>query len=95
MSQSQRSIEDISTQIDSLQKRYATVLRRKAELGGALKAKRDELESLVKEIEDAGYNPKTLVDDRNKAQTELEQLVSSFESDLSEAEKALSAYDKK
>ncbi len=95
MTQPQRSIDELSTTIDSLQKRYATVLRRKAELGGALKAKKDELAALVKEITDAGYNPKTLVDDRNKAQDELEQLVTSFDKDLKDAEEALAAYDKK
>lgn len=90
-----RSVDELSTQIDSLQKRYANVLRRKAELGGALKAKKDELAQLVQEIEDAGYNPRTLVEDRNKAQEELEQLVVTFERDLVDAETALSAYDKK
>lgn len=95
MTQVKRSVDELSTQIDSLQKRYANVLRRKAELGGALKAKKDELALLVKEIEDAGYNPRTLVEDRNKAQEELEQLVTTFERDLVDAESALSAYDKK
>lgn len=95
MNQPQRSIDELSTTIDSLQKRYSSVLRRKAELGGALKAKKDELAALVKEIQDAGYNPKTLVEDRAKAQAELEQLVSTFEKDLKDAEEALAAYDKK
>lgn len=95
MSQPQLSIEELTKQIESLQKRYSTVLRRKAELGGALKAKKDELGALIQEIQDAGYNPKTLVEDRNKAQEELEKLVAAFETDLKEAETALAAYDKK
>jgi len=91
----QRSVDELSSTIDSLQKRYANVLRRKAELGGALKAKKEELAALVKEIQDAGYNPKTLVEDRAKAQSELEHLVSQFEGDLKDAEEALATYDKK
>lgn len=90
-----QTIDDLSSKIDSLGKRYSNVLRRKAEVGGALKAKRDELSALIQEIQDAGYNPKTLVEDRDKARDELEQLVSTFEKDLVEAETALAAYDKK
>lgn len=89
------SPEELTTKIQDLQTRHAHVLKRKAELGGELKSKKDELASLVKEIQAAGYNPKTLVEDRNRAQEELESLMEEFEKGLLEAETSLSTYDKK
>lgn len=89
------SIEELNTKIDDLSKRHMSVNKRKNELGGELKAKRDELGALIKEVQEAGYNPKTLVEDRNKAQEELEALVAEFEKGLTEAETSLQAYDKK
>lgn len=89
------SPEELTTKIQDLQTRHARVLKRKAELGGELKSKKDELQSLVKEIQAAGYNPKTLVEDRNKAQQELESLMEEFERGLIEAETSLTSYDKK
>ena len=88
------SIEQLNSKIDELTKRHGSVNKRKAELGGELKAKRDELGALVKEVQEAGFNPKTLVEDRNKAQEELEALVVEFEKSLVEAETSLQAFDK-
>ena len=87
--------EELNAKIQDLQTRHKRLLNRKAELGGELKSKKDELASLVKEIQAAGYNPKTLVEDRNKAQQELESLMEEFEKGLVAAENSLSAYDKK
>jgi chromosome segregation ATPase len=89
------SPEDLTAKIQDLQNRHQRILKRKAELGGELKSKKDELGALVKEIQAAGYNPKTLVEDRNKAQQELESLMEEFEKGLVEAENSLNAYDKK
>lgn len=86
--------EELQKKMQTLAARHAKVLRRKAELGGELKSKREELVSLVKEIQEAGYNPKTLVDERNRAQAELETLIDSFETDLVEAEQILGEFDK-
>lgn len=88
-------MDELEQKIQDLQTRHARVLKRKAELGGELKSKKEELASLVKEIQDAGFNPKTLVEDRNKAQLELEGLMESFEKELVEAETSLNTYDKK
>lgn len=87
--------DELQKRISDLQTRHARVLKRKTELGGELKSKKDELAALVKEIQAAGYNPKTLVEDRNKAQQELEALMEEFEKGLREAETTLDAYDKK
>jgi FtsZ-binding cell division protein ZapB len=87
--------DKLQEKVQNLSTRHARVLRRKAELGGELKVKREELESLVKEIQAAGYNPKTLVEERNRAQEELETLLGTFENNLVEAETILSEFDRK
>jgi chromosome segregation ATPase len=87
--------DKLQEKMASLSSRHARVLRRKAELGGELKSKKDELTSLVKEIQDAGYNPKTLVEDRDNAQRELETLIEKFEEELVAAETILEDYDNK
>lgn len=89
------SPEELTKRAQDLQSRHARVLKRKTELGGELRSKKEELAALVKEIQVAGYNPKTLVEDRNKAQAELETLMDEFEKGLVEAETSLNAYDKK
>lgn len=89
------SPDKLQERMQNLSTRHARVLRRKAELGGELKSKKDELTALVKEIQAAGYNPKTLLEDRNKAQAELEQLIEQFEINLVEAETILADFDKK
>lgn len=87
--------EELQRKIADLSVRYKRVLQRKTELGGELKSKREELALLVKEIQSAGYNPKTLVEDRNRVQQELETLMAAFESNLVTAETTLETYDKK
>jgi uncharacterized protein YoxC len=87
--------EDLQKRMQDLSTRHAKVLRRKAELSGELKSKKEELLALVKEIQDAGYNPKTLVEERNRAQTELESLLDTFETNLVGAEKTLDEFDHK
>lgn len=86
--------EQLQERMQNLSSRHAKVLRRKSELGGELKSKKAELAALVQEIQDAGYNPKTLVEDRNKAQAELETLLDTFETNLVGAETILGEFDK-
>jgi len=88
------SPEELQNRIADLLRRNQRVLKRKTELGGELKSKKAELANLVKEIQDAGFNPKTLVADRDKAQEELESLMDAFEKGLLEAEQSLADYDK-
>jgi len=87
--------DKLQERMQNLSTRHAKVLRRKAELGGELKSKKEELAALVREIQTAGYNPKTLIEDRNAAQEELETLLDKFETNLVEAETILSEFDKK
>jgi uncharacterized protein YoxC len=90
-----KSIEELSAYIDGLQRRHESVIKKKAELGGELKAKKEELGVLIREITTAGYSPKTLVEDRNKAQADLEALAAEFEKGLVEAEQSIQSYDKR
>jgi chromosome segregation ATPase len=87
--------EALETTIEDLHTRYASAVKRKAEIGGELRAKKAELAGLVKEIQDAGYNPKTLKEDRDREMTELKRKVAEFEASLSEAEEGLRAFDNK
>lgn len=87
--------DELKKRMQDLQTRHQRVLNRKTALGGELKSKKDELAELVKEIQAAGYNPKTLVEERNKAHQELETMLNDFEKGLVEAETTLDTYDKK
>jgi DNA repair exonuclease SbcCD ATPase subunit len=89
------SAEEIHKKIENLQVRHDKVLKKRSELGGELKAKKEELSNLVKEITEAGFNPKTISEDKNTAQGELETLMTDFEKTLSEVESSLSTYDNK
>jgi chromosome segregation ATPase len=87
--------DEIKKKIDDLQKRTDAVATKKAQFGGQLQAKKEELAALIKEIKAAGYDPKTLVGERDKAKAELEQMLGEYESDLTKTESAFSAYEKK
>lgn len=87
--------EEIKKKIDDLARRTDAVNRKKSELLGLLQAKKDELAALVKEIKAAGIDPKNLTAERDKAKTDLESMIDSYEKDLAATEKALAAYDKK
>jgi chromosome segregation ATPase len=85
--------DEIESKIKDLSGRHAKILKRKAELAGQLQAKKKELADLVQEITDAGFNPKTLVQDKENLQQELETLLSDFEKELSSSEEALKQFD--
>lgn len=75
--------------------RHSRILRRKSELSGELKSKKEELASLVREIDAAGYNPKTLVEERNKTQKDLEDMLEVYDKQLTEVEGTFAEYDRK
>ncbi len=87
--------DEIRRKIDELQMRSKQVGTKKATFNGQLQAKKEELASLIKDIRAAGYDPKNLVAERDRAQAELEKIISDFEVDLKKAEDALSGYEKK
>jgi DNA repair exonuclease SbcCD ATPase subunit len=87
--------EEIREKIENLQTRHAAVTAKKNSLGGQLQAKKEELATLITEIRAAGYDPKKLVAEKEKAQQDLEAMIIDFDKKLMEAERALSVYDKK
>jgi SMC interacting uncharacterized protein involved in chromosome segregation len=87
--------DKLQEKVSSILSRHSKALRRKSELSGALKSKRDELAALVKEISDSGYNPKTLVEERNKTQRELEEMLEIYAKQLTEVEGTFEEYDRK
>lgn len=87
--------DEIKRKIEDLQRRVEAVNTKKASFGGQLKAKKEELAALVQEIRAAGFDPKNLVAERDKAQAELETLMESFEKELQKAEDAMAVYEKK
>jgi hypothetical protein len=87
--------DKLQEKVATLIQRHSRILRRKSELSGALKSKKDELAALVKEISDSGYNPKTLVEERNKTQKDLEDMIEAYDKQLTEVEGTFEEYDKK
>lgn len=86
--------DEIKKRVERALQRTETVNQAKANLAGQLQAKREELNSLVKEIREAGLDPKNLVAARDKAQAELEALIVEYEKKLDDAEAAINAIKK-
>lgn len=84
--------DEIKRKIEELQKRYNAVVQKKAGLAGQLQAKKEELARIVQEIRAAGYDPKKIAQERDKAKKELEDLIVKLEGELTEVEKALSTF---
>lgn len=85
--------EDIRRRIDSVMRRSDQANKKKAALQGTLKAKQEELAALLKEIREAGYQPKELVLERDKAQADLISKLETYETRLTEVEAALAALE--
>lgn len=81
--------------VEDLLAREKKVRQKKAEVKGTLEAKRQELQNLVTEIQDAGYNPKTIREDYDRALKELEEMVSDYSSKMSKAEEAIDEFYRK
>jgi len=86
--------DDIKSRIDDLQRRHNAVVQKKAGLAGQLQAKKEELAAIVQEIKNAGYDPKKITQERDKAKQELETMITKLEGELTEVENALSAFQK-
>ncbi len=87
--------EDIRKKIDELSRRSETVSKRKAQLEGQLQQVKENLADLIQEIRAAGYDPKTLSAERDKAEAQLLQEIADYEAKLAAVETALADYDKK
>jgi len=87
--------DELRKKIDDLAKRTEAVNTKKSTLSGKLQAKKEELAQLVVEIKAAGYDPKTLREERDKVQAQLTEMVTTYEADLVAVETALAGYDSK
>ena len=87
------SPEQIEQKINELSRRTDVAAKKKAALGGQLQEKKEQLAALIKEIKDAGFDPKTLPADRDRLQNELLADLEQYERTLTDVESALSSYD--
>ena len=87
--------EELRKKIDDLSKRTEAANTKKSTLSGRLQAKKEELAQLIVEIKAAGYDPKTLREERDKVQTQLTEMIQTYEADLVAVENALASYDTK
>lgn len=91
----QMTPDEIKAKIDNLLKRHDAAVKKKAGLGGQIQAKKDELNLILQEVRAAGFDPKTLANDRDKTQRDLETMIVDFETKLTEVEGAIASFDKK
>lgn len=87
--------ETLQRKVQDLVARGNKIKQQKAEIQGTLKAKKQELSSLIVEIEAAGYNPKTILEDYEKTKKDLENLVAQYSSEIEQAESSLAEYQRK
>jgi hypothetical protein len=87
--------DELRRKIDDLTKRTDLVNNKKATQSGKLQARKDELAQLILEVRAAGYDPKTLREERDKAQNVLIEMVNEYETRLIAVETALAGYDTK
>jgi chromosome segregation ATPase len=88
------TLEQIKERVDTLSVRFKKASEKKANLSGLLKAKRDELNSLVDEIRAAGLDPKKLKEHRDVLKQEVEVMIKDLDEKLTAVETALQAYEK-
>lgn len=88
------SVDEIKERVEELGRRHQNVSERKAKLEGILGEKKRELFALKQEIEAAGFDPKKLKEEREKLEAEIQQLVETFDKELSQVEDALAEYEK-
>jgi len=88
------SLDQLQARVENLSRRHREAASRKAKFQGQLEEKRQELRRLKTEIETAGYDPKTLKEDRQRLEAELEQLMAGFEAEVTVVEQALDEYEK-
>jgi len=89
------TLEELREKVDELLRRHSGATKKKAELRGQLEAKKAKLAELGQEIAAAGFDPRNLKQERDKAHTELESLVVAFDSELSGVEAAIAAFEEK
>lgn len=88
------SVDEINARVEELSRRHRQATERKSKLSGKLDEKRAELARLVKEIKAAGFDPKNLRAEKEKLEAELQQLMDTFDQELTRVEESLAEYEK-
>lgn len=88
------SIDQLQARVEDLTRRHVTCSTKQSKIQGSLEEKRQELLRLKQEIVAAGFDPKTLREDRVRLEKELEQLIAKFEAELAVVERAQEEYEK-
>ena len=86
------SLDQIKEKVEELSKRYKAANTKKSTLTGLLQAKKEELATLKREIEEAGYDPKQLKENREQLAAEVVAMIENFDRQLSEVETALAQF---
>lgn len=89
------TLDEIKSKVDDISRRYRAASSKQSSLSGLLRAKRDELAALIKEIEAAGLDPKKLKERRDELKQEVIAMTDNIDKQLKQVEEALAAYDKK
>lgn len=89
------ALDEIKKTIDDLSRRTEVVTKKKSQLEGQVQQVKEDLAALIMEIQAAGYDPKTLSAERDKAEAELLAEIEAYETKLAVVEKALAEYEKK
>jgi len=87
--------DEIKKKIEDLSRRTEVVSKKKSQYEGQLQKVKEDLADLVTEVKAAGYDPKTLSAERDKAEASLLQEIAEYETKLLAVETSLAGYDKK
>lgn len=88
-------IEALQRKLQELSTRAKKVKQQRAEILGSLNAKKEELTNLVKEIQAAGYNPKTIKEEYEQQKKRLEEMMADYELQLQKAEASIEEFHRK
>jgi len=88
-------IDVLQKKLQELSARAKKVKQQRAEILGSLNAKKEELTNLVKDIQSAGYNPKTIKDEYEQQKKQLEDMMEVYEAQLVKAENSIEEFYRK
>lgn len=88
-------IETLQKKLSELTARAKKVKQQRSEILGSLSAKKEELTNLVKDIQAAGYNPKTVKAEYEQVKKELEDKMEEYEKQLVKAETSIDEFYRK
>lgn len=89
------TLDEIKAKVDDISKRHKVASSKQQNLSGLLQGKREELATLIKEIEAAGLDPKKLKERRDELKQEVLAQVESIDKQLKQVEEALATYETK